>query len=161
MTQPLISRLVKLYFPNSRVLREQRAHQVPGKASNDSVMLKSSLHQLNKKILSSPSSKINSVLWNLATLKSIMKNIPFIFFYPSEFSLSLIPVLGMTIPLSLHNPTAAFKYFILSRRRTDLSFQARLIHSFNTCELRSSVTGDTNAVWGLDPVPVLVKFPPQ
>ena len=92
-----------MYFPNSRVLHEQQAHQVPGKASNYSVMLKYFLHQLNKKMIIR-----NSVLLNLTVWKSIMKNIPFIF-YPSELFLSLILVLGTMIALRLYNPTVSFE----------------------------------------------------
>lgn len=117
---------------------------MPGKASNYSAMLKSFSHQLNKKMIIR-----NSVLLNLTVWKSIMEKIPFIF-YLSELFLSLIPVLGMMITLSLHNPTVSFKYFILVRSRTDLSFQAWLIHSFNIHVLSSySVPGSARCNKGI------------
>lgn len=76
MTQAIISRLLKLYFPNFSILHEQTHRGLKKKkkkASNYSVMLKSFLQKLNKKMIIR-----NSVLPNLIVLKSIMKNIPFV-----------------------------------------------------------------------------------
>lgn len=68
--------------------------------------------------------------------------------YPSESPLSIALIFWPHNKLSYkHHPTVSFAYSILRRNKTDLRFQAHVIHSFDICSPSVSHGSTVLGVW--------------